>query len=115
MRFQKTGKRSTLGFNGGMKLSSAAYWVLNLSLPCPFAELLPAVYSSLVRLTLSLSVSYPYLIKFHDFADNSQESMKHQIRGATQAQQGMTLQITLISQLLLMTGPILLDSISSVL
>jgi hypothetical protein len=45
----------------------------------------------------------------------SQEGIKHQIRGATQAQQGMTLQITLISQLLLMTGPILWDSISGVL
>jgi hypothetical protein len=38
----------------------------------------------------------PYLIKFHDFADNSQEVMKHQMRGATQAQQGMTLRITLM-------------------
>jgi hypothetical protein len=38
----------------------------------------------------SLSISYPYLIKFHD---NSQEGMKHQTRGATQAQQGMTLRI----------------------
>jgi hypothetical protein len=30
------------------------------------------------------------LIKFHDFADNSQEGMKHQTRAETQAQQGMT-------------------------
>ncbi len=35
-------------------------------------------------------------MKFHNFADNSQEGMKHQMRGATQAQQGMTLQITLM-------------------
>jgi hypothetical protein len=30
-------------------------------------------------------------------ADNSQDGMKHQMRGATQAQQGMTLWITLIT------------------
>jgi hypothetical protein len=29
-------------------------------------------------------------IKFHDIADNSQKGMKHQMRGGTQAQQGMT-------------------------
>jgi hypothetical protein len=50
-----------------------------------------------VHLILSLSISFPYLIKFHDFADNGQEGMKHQMRGATQAQQGMTLRITLMS------------------
>ncbi len=38
----------------------------------------------------------PYLIKFHDFADNSQEGMKHQMGSATQAQQGMTFWITVI-------------------
>jgi len=43
------------------------------------------------------SISYPYLIKFHDFADNGQEGMKHQMRGATQAQQAMTSRITLMS------------------
>ncbi len=48
------------------------------------------------HLMLSLSISYPYLIEFHDFADNIQEGMKHQVGGATQAQQGMTFQITLI-------------------
>jgi hypothetical protein len=47
----------------------------------------------LVHLILSLTISYPDLIKFHDFVDNSQEGMKHQMRGATQAQPGMTLQI----------------------
>jgi hypothetical protein len=46
--------------------------------------------SSLVHLLLSLSISYLYLIKFHDFADNSQEGMKHQMGGATQAQQSLT-------------------------
>ncbi len=48
--------------------------------------------ASLVHLILSLSISYPYSLKFHDFVDNSigQEGMKHQMRGATQAQQGMT-------------------------
>jgi hypothetical protein len=52
----------------------------------------------LVQLIPSLSISYPYLIKFHDFVDNSQERMKHQMRGATEAQQGMTLGITLLYQ-----------------
>jgi hypothetical protein len=52
------------------------------------------MFSSLVHLIRSLSISYPYLIKFDDFADNSQEGMKHQMRGATQAQQGMTLRTT---------------------
>ncbi len=47
----------------------------------------------LVHLILSLSISYPDLIKFHDFVDNSQEWMKHQMRGATEAQPGMTLRI----------------------
>jgi hypothetical protein len=60
------------------------------------------MFSRLVHLMLSLSISYPYLIKFHDFEDNSQEGMKHQMRGATQAQQGMTLQMTLICEMLLL-------------
>jgi len=38
----------------------------------------------------------PLFNKFHDLADNSQEGMKRQMRGATQAQQGMTLRITLL-------------------
>jgi hypothetical protein len=54
------------------------------------------MFSRLVRLVLRLSISYPYLIKFHDFAGNSQEGMKHQMRGATRAQQAMTLHITLL-------------------
>ncbi len=32
-------------------------------------------------LFLSLSISCPYLIKFHDFVDNIQERMKHQMGG----------------------------------
>jgi len=44
----------------------------------------------------SLSISYPYLIKFGDFADNDQEGMMHQMRGVIQAQQGMTLWITIL-------------------
>jgi hypothetical protein len=44
------------------------------------------MFSSLVHLILSLSILYPYLIKFHDFADNSQEGMKHQMMGATEDQ-----------------------------
>jgi hypothetical protein len=49
-----------------------------------------------VQLILSLSISYPYVIKFHDFVHNSQEGMKHQMRGPTQAQPAMTLRITLL-------------------
>jgi hypothetical protein len=51
------------------------------------------MFWSLVHLMLSLSISYLYLIKFHDFEDNSnsQEGMKHQMRGEIQAQQGMSL------------------------
>jgi hypothetical protein len=48
-----------------------------------------------MHLILSLSISYPYLIEFHYFADNSHEVMKHQMRGATQVQEGMTLRVTL--------------------
>jgi hypothetical protein len=40
------------------------------------------MFRSLVHLILSLRISYTYLIKFHDFADNSQEGMKLQMRGA---------------------------------
>jgi hypothetical protein len=40
---------------------------------------------------MSFDISYPYLIKFHDFVDKSQKGMKHQMKGATQAQEGMTL------------------------
>jgi hypothetical protein len=49
-----------------------------------------------MHLMLSLRISYRYLIEFHDFVDNIQEKMKHQMGGATQAQQGMTFKITLI-------------------
>jgi hypothetical protein len=38
----------------------------------------------------------PLFNKFHDFAANSQEGMKHQMGGASQPQQGMTFWITLI-------------------
>jgi hypothetical protein len=48
------------------------------------------MFSSLVHWIPSLSISYPYSIKFHDFVDNGQEGMKHHMKGATQAQQGMT-------------------------
>jgi hypothetical protein len=53
------------------------------------------MFLGLMELILSLSISYPYLITFHDFVDNSQERLKHQMRGATEAQQGMTLWISL--------------------
>jgi hypothetical protein len=66
------------------------------------------MFWSLVHLMLSLSISYPYLIKFPNFADNSQEVMKHQMGGETQAQQGTTFRITLIFTfhfLTMRTGP----------
>ncbi len=50
-----------------------------------------------MHLILSLSISYPCLIKFHDFADNSHEGMKHQMMGATQGQKCMTLWISNMS------------------
>jgi hypothetical protein len=101
--FKKQGKKKYTGLQLGMKLSLAANLVLNLSLPSPFFSWTPStnrcccyVYCSYICFgawcILSLSISYPYLIKFHYFADNSQEGMKHQIGGATQGQQGMTLQ-----------------------
>ncbi len=34
-----------------------------------------------VHLIVSLSISCPYLIKFHYFADSSEEGMKHQMKG----------------------------------
>jgi len=47
---------------------------------------------------LSFSISYLYIIKFHDFVDNSQEGMKHEMGGggAIKAQKGMTFHVTLI-------------------
>ncbi len=55
------------------------------------------MFLTLVHLIPSFSISYPYLIKSHDFVDNSQEGMKHKMRGETQAQQGMTLRTTLVT------------------
>jgi hypothetical protein len=46
------------------------------------------MFSSVVHLMLSHSISYPYLIEFHDFLQNIQQAMKHQMAVATQAQQG---------------------------
>jgi len=57
------------------------------------------MFLSLVHLIISLNVSYPYLIKFHDSMDNSQEGMKHPMIGATQAQHGMTLWRALMYQI----------------
>jgi len=50
-----------------------------------------------MHLILNLNISYFYLIKFHDFANNNQDGMKHQMKNAIQAQQVMTLQITLLT------------------
>jgi hypothetical protein len=41
-----------------------------------------------VHLIVSLSVSYAYLIKFHDFAHNSQEEMKHEMTGCNSGPTG---------------------------
>jgi ABC-type proline/glycine betaine transport system permease subunit len=49
-----------------------------------------------VHLMLSLNIAYLHLKKFHDFVNNSQKGMKHQMGGVTQAQQGMNFHITLI-------------------
>jgi len=37
--------------------------------------------SNLVHLMSNLNISYPYLVKFHDFVDNNQEGMKHHVGG----------------------------------
>jgi hypothetical protein len=49
------------------------------------------MFLNLVHLILNFNLSYLYSIKFHDFVDNSQEGMKHQMKGTSQAQYGMTL------------------------
>jgi len=84
-----------------------------LSFPCPCFSWMPStnhcccfLYCSYkcsrasCNVIPSLSISYPYLITFHDCGDNSQEGMKYQKRGATPASQGMTLRITLLSTML---------------
>jgi hypothetical protein len=108
MRFQKPGNKKYTELQGGVKLSLAANLALNwvcplLSFPERFQPITAAamctvtiMFSSLVYLILRLSISYPYLIKLHDLADNSQEGIQQQMRAATQAQQGMTFWITLI-------------------
>jgi hypothetical protein len=55
------------------------------------------MFSSLLHLILIPSISYPYFIKFHDFAEKSKDGIRHQMRGATQAQHSMTVRITLVS------------------
>ncbi len=45
---------------------------------------------------LSLSISYPYFIDFHNFADNIQEGMKHQMGWCNSGPTGLTFWITLI-------------------
>jgi hypothetical protein len=62
---------------------------------------------------LILRISYAYLIKFHDFADNSQEGIKHKNDGVKlRPKQGITLQITLISHrpIIKCTCPLLLGA-----
>jgi hypothetical protein len=50
--------------------------------PITAAAMCTVAINFLELLMLNLSISYPYFIKFHDFADNSQEGMKHQMWGA---------------------------------
>jgi hypothetical protein len=80
-----------------MKLSLAANLVL--SWVCPVisfperlqtvtaAAMCPVIINVLEPSPFNPESQYfiPFLIKFHDFADNSQEGMKHQMRGTTQA------------------------------
>jgi len=74
-----------------------------LGLPCPFFSWMPStnhccyVYCN-YKCEFNPESQYfiPLLIKFHEFSDNSQEGMKHQMRGATWAQQGTALPITLM-------------------
>jgi hypothetical protein len=109
MRFQKTVKKCTLGLNGaqqGLTLKLTPHLLLIRVQPVLFfskrlqpitANAMCTVSIMLLSLThLILSISCGYLIKFHDFANNNQEGMKHQMRGATQAQLGMTLWISLL-------------------
>jgi hypothetical protein len=101
----KKREKKYTGLQWGMKLSLAANWVLNwvclvLSFPerlqpitgpamCTVGIDVPAHETCLM---LSLSISYPDLIKFHYFADNnSQEGVKHLVKGATHVQESMTL------------------------
>jgi len=53
-----------------------------------------------------VSVFHTLIIKFHDFADNNQQGMKHQRRGATETQKGMTEWIILLSRILQGLEPI---------
>jgi hypothetical protein len=77
-----------------MKLSLAANLMLNrvcpvLSFPEHFQPFIAAMCTVAINVLEPDSSNpksqyfIPYLIKFHDFADNSQERMKHQMRGAT--------------------------------
>jgi hypothetical protein len=107
--FKKQGEKKVHWASTGHETQFNSKFGAKPSLPCPCFSWTSSpnhcccsVYCSykcsrrLVHLILSLSISYPDLIKFHDFADNSQEGMKHQMRGATQARQGMTSWITLL-------------------
>jgi hypothetical protein len=49
------------------------------------------MFSSLVHLILNFNISYLYLIKFHDFANDNQKGMKHQMKVVIQAQNAMIL------------------------
>jgi hypothetical protein len=62
-----------------------------LSLLVHLISSLRVPYHNLIKFhNFADNISYHNLVKFHDFAENSQEGMKHQMRGATQAQQGVT-------------------------
>ncbi len=106
-RHFKTGRKSTLGFNGASKFSLAANLVLNsVCLVLSFVERFQPITATICAVAINVldpgafnpesQYFIPLFNKIHDFVDNNQEQMKHPIRGATQAQPALTLWITLL-------------------
>jgi hypothetical protein len=92
--FFKRAKKGTLSFNGALNSVCTV-----LSFPKRLQPITVAVCTVTINVLTPRAFnpeSQYFIPLFHDLADNSQEGMKHQMRGATQAQQGMTLQITLL-------------------
>ncbi len=99
MRFQKTRKKMHGTLTWHETLNLVTILVLNrvypiLFFPKCFQPITIVNMCTLVRNVFksgpfnpqSFNISHPYLIKFHDFADNVQERMKHQMKGATHTQ-----------------------------
>jgi len=99
MRFQKTRKKMHGISTWHETLNLVTILVLNrifpiLSFSKCFQPIIVAKMCTLARNVFkfgpfnpqSFNISHPYLIKFHDFADNIQERMKHQMKGATHTQ-----------------------------